>query len=49
MSEETVRLKIKRQDGPEGASYWQEFEVPKKASANVIFLSAGYPETSGDA
>lgn len=36
MSEKTVKLKIKRQDSPEGKSYWQEFEVPKKPSANVI-------------
>jgi succinate dehydrogenase / fumarate reductase iron-sulfur subunit len=31
-----VRLKVKRQDGPGLASYWQEFEVPWHPRMNVI-------------
>jgi succinate dehydrogenase / fumarate reductase iron-sulfur subunit len=31
-----VRLKIKRQDGPDAASYWQEFELPWQPHMNVI-------------
>ncbi len=33
---DTVRLKIKRQDTPSAKPYWQEFDVPRKESANVI-------------
>jgi succinate dehydrogenase / fumarate reductase iron-sulfur subunit len=32
----TVRLKIKRQDGPGEKSYWQLFEVPWQPQMNVI-------------
>ncbi|BDG62075.1 succinate dehydrogenase iron-sulfur subunit [Caldinitratiruptor microaerophilus] len=32
----TVRLKIKRQDGPDKESYWEEFEVPYSPGMNVI-------------
>ena len=35
-SERTVRLKVKRQDGPGLTSYWQEFEVPWQPQMNVI-------------
>jgi succinate dehydrogenase / fumarate reductase iron-sulfur subunit len=31
-----VRFKIKRQDGPDSASYWQEFELPWQPHMNVI-------------
>jgi succinate dehydrogenase / fumarate reductase iron-sulfur subunit len=31
-----VKLKIKRQDGPHAASYWQQFEVPWQPHMNVI-------------
>src|SRR5271155_4098404 len=31
-----VRLKIRRQDGPGRASYWQEFDVPWRPQMNVI-------------
>lgn len=31
-----IRLKIKRQDGPDVTSYWQEFEVPWQPHMNVI-------------
>jgi len=32
----TVKLKIKRQDGPDTDAYWQNFEVPHTAGMNVI-------------
>ncbi|HYC76287.1 MAG TPA: 2Fe-2S iron-sulfur cluster-binding protein, partial [Planctomycetota bacterium] len=32
----TIRLKIKRQDGPTSPAYWQDFEIPYKPSMNVI-------------
>lgn len=32
----TIRFKIKRQDGPSGSSYWNEFDVPYKPNLNVI-------------
>lgn len=31
-----ITLKIKRQDTPGSAAYWQTFEVPKRPHANVI-------------
>jgi succinate dehydrogenase / fumarate reductase, iron-sulfur subunit len=31
----TVKLLVKRQDTPEGHSYWQEFEIPYEAQMNV--------------
>jgi succinate dehydrogenase / fumarate reductase, iron-sulfur subunit len=31
-----ISLKIKRQDGPNGRSYWQTFETPYRPFANVI-------------
>jgi succinate dehydrogenase / fumarate reductase iron-sulfur subunit len=34
--ERTVKLRIKRQDGPGQASYWQAFEVPWQPQMNVI-------------
>jgi succinate dehydrogenase / fumarate reductase iron-sulfur subunit len=36
MPEQTVTLRIERRDRPEGAPYWQEFEVPFQPSMNVI-------------
>ena len=33
---ETVRLKIKRQNRPNQAPYWEEFEIPMKPAMNVI-------------
>ncbi len=33
---ETVLIKIKRQDAPESAPYWEEFELTKKPGMNVI-------------
>jgi succinate dehydrogenase iron-sulfur subunit len=36
ISGRTVRIKVKRQDGPGLASYWQEFEVPWHPRMNVI-------------
>jgi succinate dehydrogenase / fumarate reductase iron-sulfur subunit len=32
----TVRLRVKRQDGPQTRSYWQPFEVPERPNMNVI-------------
>lgn len=34
--EKTVRLKIKRQDGPDAKPRWEEFEVPYRKGANVL-------------
>lgn len=31
----TVKLQVKRQDTPDGQSYWQEFEVPYEPQMNV--------------
>lgn len=33
---ETIRLRIKRQDGPGKESYWQNFEIPYRPNMNVI-------------
>jgi succinate dehydrogenase / fumarate reductase iron-sulfur subunit len=35
-STEKFRVRIKRQDGAEQPSYWQEFEVPIRPSQNII-------------
>jgi succinate dehydrogenase / fumarate reductase iron-sulfur subunit len=35
-NERTVKLKVKRQDAPRQASYWQSFEVPWQPQMNVI-------------
>ncbi len=35
-SERTVKLRVKRQDGPGQVSYWQAFEVPWQPRMNVI-------------
>lgn len=32
----TISLKIKRQETPEQEAYWEEFEIPYKASMNII-------------
>lgn len=32
----TIYLKIKRQDGPDSVSYWEEFEIPYRPSMNII-------------
>ena len=44
----TVRFKIKRQDGPDQLSRWEEFDVPVETGANVISCLqwiAEHPET----
>lgn len=33
---DTVRLRIKRQDSPQGDPYWQDFDVEYRPNANVI-------------
>lgn len=33
---DTIHFKIKRQDGPDKASYWQEFKIPYKPGHNVV-------------
>ena len=33
---QTVRFRVKRQDTPESAPYWQDFDVPYRESSNVI-------------
>ena len=35
-AERTIELRIKRQDGPEAASYWQTFCLPWKPQHNVV-------------
>ena len=32
----TIKLEIKRQDGPDGSARWDKFEVPWKPGMNVI-------------
>ena len=32
----TVRIKIRRQDGPDKPSRWEEFDVPRRPNMNVI-------------
>jgi succinate dehydrogenase / fumarate reductase iron-sulfur subunit len=34
--EDTFRLAIQRQDGPDQPSYWQHFNVPRKPQMNII-------------
>ena len=36
MTEKNIILKIRRQDSPASAAYWQTFEVPNRPHANVI-------------
>lgn len=36
--EKTIQLKIRRQDGPNSKSYWEEFAIPYKENLNVISL-----------
>jgi succinate dehydrogenase iron-sulfur subunit len=38
MHEPTVKVRIKRQDAPSGASRWEEFSVPRMPMMNVITL-----------
>lgn len=33
-----VRLRVRRQDGPDGSPYWESFEVPRYPNMNVIEL-----------
>lgn len=33
---DTIRFKVKRQDRPESAGYWQEFAIPDKPGHNVV-------------
>jgi len=35
-SERTLTLKIKRQDGPDKPSYWEEYRMPYKPALNII-------------
>ena len=32
----TVRIRVKRQDGPAGEPRWEDFDVPRRANMNVI-------------
>jgi succinate dehydrogenase / fumarate reductase, iron-sulfur subunit len=36
MSDQSVHVKIKRQDGPDKESYWEDFRVPYQKSMNII-------------
>ena len=46
-------VRVKRQDGANQPSYWQEFEVPVKPSQNIIsvlqYIAANPTTTSGEA
>lgn len=33
---DTIHFRIKRQDGPEAAPYWQEFQIPYRPGHNVV-------------
>jgi succinate dehydrogenase / fumarate reductase iron-sulfur subunit len=35
-TQRTVQLRVRRQDGPGQASYWQEFSVPYSVGMNVL-------------
>lgn len=51
-SQGTVLIKIRRQDGPTHASYWQEFSVPIRRNMNIIsclqWIAAHPVTTSGE-
>ena len=36
MANQSIKLRVKRQDTPQSASYWEDFEIPYKPSMNVI-------------
>ncbi len=36
MDTRTIRLRVKRQENPQAAPYWQEFDIPYKPQHNVI-------------
>jgi succinate dehydrogenase / fumarate reductase iron-sulfur subunit len=38
MPERTIVLRVKRQENPDSASYWEEFELPFRSSHNVISM-----------
>jgi len=38
VADRTSILRIKRQDGPNASSYWEEFELPYKQNHNVISM-----------
>ena len=35
MAEKSIILKVKRQDDPQHAATWEEFEIPYKPNMNV--------------
>ena len=48
--EKTIRVRIKRQDGPNGESRWEDFDVPKRPNMNIISCLqwiAAHPKTTG--
>src|SRR5436190_9675706 len=36
MSDRTIRLRIRRQDGPVQDSRWEDFSIPYRANMNII-------------
>jgi len=45
----TVRIRLKRQDGPNAESRWEEFDVPRRANMNIISALqwiAAHPKTT---
>ena len=48
-SQKSIRFKVKRQDGPDKAPYWNEFDVPYEPGLNVISCMqyiAAHPTTA---
>ena len=35
-SKRTIRIRIKRQDGPKGESRWEDFDIPHRPNMNII-------------
>jgi len=35
-NEDCITLRVRRQDGPDGNPYWEEFAMPKMPNANVV-------------
>jgi len=38
VAERTTILRVKRQENPKSASYWEEFEIPYKANHNIVSM-----------
>ena len=36
MAPKNIQFRIRRQDGPQGAAYWEEFQMPYTPAHNVV-------------